>query len=164
MRYYLLFTLLIPFNISAQSLDNWVIGSGGEASASSGIYLSWTLGEPNTASINKNGHMFTEGFQQSYLEVKTLNVFQPPANNLKIQVFPNPASDHVQVTFGDKLLRDFDLRLLDTKGKLLQYQQYQSAAEFSINLAGLPAAVYLISIQINDSIPTLPHSFQIIKQ
>lgn len=163
MKYYLFFPMLFPLGISAQSLDNWVIGSGGESSVSSGIQLSWTLGEPNTASISKNGHMYTEGFQQSYLEVLELNPFQPALNTLKIRVFPNPSSDHVQVNFRDKLPRDFDLRLLDSKGKLLQFQQYHSASEVSINLEGLPAAVYLISIQINEQVPSLPHSFQIIK-
>jgi hypothetical protein len=164
MKYCLFFLILFPLGISAQSIDNWVIGSGGESSVNSRIQISWTLGEPNTATINKNGHMFTEGFQQSYLEVIELNLFQSPLNKLKIQVFPNPTSDHIQVDFGDKLPRDFDLRLFDSKGKLLQFQQYENASEVSINLEGLAASVYLISIQINEEVPSLPHSFQIIKQ
>lgn len=163
MKYYLLFSFLIPFGVNAQSLDNWVIGSGGESAINSGMQLSWTLGEPNTATISKAGFMVTEGFQQSYLEVRELLLFKPATNDFKIQVFPNPASDHVQVNFRDKLPRDFDLRLLDAKGTLLQFQQYQSATEVSINLEGLPAAIYLISIQINDQVPSLPHSYQIIK-
>ncbi len=163
MKYYLLFVILIPLGISAQSLDNWVIGSAGESSALARINLSWTLGEPNTATLKKNGLMFTEGFHQSYLEVRELNLFQPVLKDFKIQVFPNPTADHVQVNFGDNLPLDFDLRLLDSKGKLLQYQHYQNASEVSINLESYPASVYLISIQINDPIPSLPHTFQIIK-
>jgi hypothetical protein len=163
MKYYLLFTFLIPLGISAQSLDNWVIGSGGAATVSSGIQLSWTLGEPNTASVSKNNLMITEGFHQSYLQHTVLYALLPAARKFDVQVFPNPTADYVQVSFADNSARDFDLRIFDVNGKMLQYHQLQSATTAQLNLQGLPASSYVISVQINDKQPSLPQTFQIIK-
>ncbi len=163
MKYYLLFALLIPFGINAQSLDNWVIGSGGESTVNSGIQLSWTLGEPNTATINKDDLMITEGFHQSYLQNAFLQAHLPAASKFAVQVFPNPTADHVQINFADNSARDFDLRLFDVNGKILQYHQYQSATNAQLNLQGLTASTYVISIQMNDLQATLPQTFQIIK-
>lgn len=155
--------MLIPFGVSAQSLDNWVLGSGGASSVSEGMQLSWTLGETNVASVKKNKRLFTEGFHQSYIEVREAILFQPAINNVKIQVFPNPAADHVQLDFGDKLPRDFELRLLDLNGKLLHFQEYQSSITATLNLGDFPPALYLISIQIVDQMLSQPQTFQIIK-
>jgi hypothetical protein len=163
MKYYLFFTFLIPLGISAQSLDNWVIGSGGEATVSSGIQLSWTLGEPNTATINKNNLMITEGFHQSYLQHAFIQAHLPATSRFAVQVFPNPTADYVQVNFADNSARDFDLRIFDVNGKMLQYHQYQSATNAQLNLQGLQASSYMISIQMNDIQPSLPQTFQIIK-
>ncbi|MBK7428815.1 MAG: T9SS type A sorting domain-containing protein [Saprospiraceae bacterium] len=163
MKYYLLFTLLIPFGINAQSLDNWVIGSGGEATVSSGIQISWTLGEPNTATINKNNLMITEGFHQSYLPYAFLPAHLPAANKFAFHVFPNPTANYVHINFDDNTARDFDLRLFDIHGKMLQYQQYKSATTAQLNLESLPASTYVISIHMNDLQPSLPQTFQIIK-
>lgn len=163
MRYYLFLTLLIPFNISAQSLDNWVIGSGGESSVNPGIQLSWTLGEPNTATISKDHLMVTEGFHQSYLP----QVFFPAGisvgKNFSVQVFPNPAFDLIQIHFADTQTKDFELRLLDLHGKMLQYHRYQDVTNAQLNVKELPAATYLLSIQSKDTEPSLPQTFQIIK-
>lgn len=163
MNYSILFVLLIPLGISAQSFDNWVIGSGGEATISSGIQLSWTLGEPNTATINKNSLMITEGFHQSYLQYAFLQAHLPAAFQSVVRVFPNPATDHVQITFADNSARDFDLRIFDVNGKMLQYHQYQSTANAQLNLQGWPASTYVISIQMHDVQSVLPQTFQIIK-
>jgi hypothetical protein len=160
---YLLFTLLLPFGISAQNLDNWVIGSGGESTVSTGIQLSWTLGEPNTTSIRKNNLMITEGFHQSYLQNVFFPALLPAASKFAVQVFPNPTADHIQINFADNSAKDFELRLLDGNGKMLQFHRYQSATSAQLNLQSLPASTYMISIQMNDINPTLPQTFQIIK-
>ena len=162
MKNYLFLLLLTPLGAFGQSLDNWVIGSGGEVSPGTKIQLSWTLGELNTSSVKTRNGMITEGFQQSYLVIPDLKN-KSNSELLDVFVFPNPTADLVQVNFADSKARDFDIFVHDINGKLLQFQQFKSTIQTELSLEALPAAIYMISIQINDNHNTLPYSFQIIK-
>ncbi len=162
MKNYLFVFLLIPFGVFGQSLDNWVIGSGGELSPGSKIQLSWTLGELSTSSIETHNGWLTEGFQQSYLVIPQLNP-KSYSEELNVLVFPNPTAGWVQVNFADSKARDFDIFVHDARGKLLKFQQHKSTIQTELSLESLPPSIYMVSIQTHESQSTLPYSFQIIK-
>ncbi|MBK7428813.1 MAG: T9SS type A sorting domain-containing protein [Saprospiraceae bacterium] len=162
MKLFLFLFFLIPLGVFGQSLDNWVIGSGGEFSPGSKIQLSWTLGELNTSSIKTRNGLITEGFQQSYIVLPELK-YKSTSDVLDVFVFPNPTADWVQVNFADSKARDFDIFVHDAKGKLLQFQQFKNTIQTELSLESLPAAIYMVSIQVKDNRISLPYSFQIIK-
>lgn len=162
MKNYLFICLLIPFGVFGQSLDNWVIGSGGEISPASKIQLSWTLGELSTATIKNNKGWITEGFHQSYLVIPDLTS-KRNSEELNISVFPNPTAGWIQVNFTDSKARDFDIFVHDARGKLLTFQQFKSTIQTELSLESLPPSIYMVSIQTHESQSTLPYSFQIIK-
>ncbi len=163
MKKYVFIVFLIPLGLSGQSLENWVIGSGGEATVSSGIQLAWTLGEPSTATLASKSGWITEGFHQTYPEILPINIPRISPSKLGIQIFPNPAADHVQIKFDDNVPGTYDLKLYDRKGQLLKYLQMQHSHQNNLSLEGLPSGIYLISVQLNEADSSSPHSFQIIK-
>jgi hypothetical protein len=162
MKNYLFLLLLTPLGVFGQSLDNWVIGSGGELSPGSKIQLSWTLGEFSTSSLKTQNGLLTEGFQQSYLVIPELNA-KSSSELFEVLVFPNPTAGWIQVNLADSKARDFDILIHDARGKLLQFQHFKNTIQTELSLESLPPSIYTVSIQIYDNQSALPHSFQIIK-
>jgi hypothetical protein len=66
--------LLFCSLLHAQSLSPKVIASAGGYFASANASLSWTLGEPVTATFTNGNNMLTQGFQQPSVSVVLMNL------------------------------------------------------------------------------------------
>lgn len=79
--------------------------------------LSWSIGEPLTETYTNSNIKLTQGFQQSKWTVSPTGINETRAIGLK--VFPNPATDKLNIEFPSGSGQAFDIALYDINGKLL---------------------------------------------
>ena len=80
-----------------------------------GYQVSWSLGETVIATFNNENNFLTQGFHQSFLKVTP--VFSI-LNDLRIKVFPNPASQKVYINKNSNLT--FSYKLFTLEGKVIK--------------------------------------------
>jgi hypothetical protein len=64
-------------------------------------------------------------------------------NNYKL--YPNPVNNELKIDF--KVTDDYEVKLLDVKGKLLFNKQFNDVNKAFINTAELPKGSYIIQIK-----------------
>jgi hypothetical protein len=138
-----LFTILLAFSLSAQ-VKQEVIASAGGYSVASGVSLSWTLGETIIPTYTNGGLTLTHGFQQQLIVTA---VEENLEDVVKVTLYPNPASDVVNIKLESPLDGEVKLFLFDSRGKLIKTDfMEKTAVEKEINLQDLPAGLYLLKM------------------
>jgi len=165
MKYFLFLSLLLPFAVTAQSVSNWVIASGGSISAVTVTQLEWTLGEPFVSSTTTRQGIFTEGFHQPIVEVRRVQE-QDLTSDIDIQVFPNPTSAQLFVNINQVAAREQYYLLFNMEGKLVDSGNLGTGKTKTIDLQRLVPGTYLLKIGQNEVMDqqSITHHFQIIKQ
>jgi hypothetical protein len=132
----------------SQSLSPSVIPSAGESNSVNGTRLDWTLGELAVESVSTLEGLYTEGFHQPLLIVKSkslANVNLPFGYN--VTVFPNPVTSIFNVNIQSLNDSKVFLRLSDLNGRTVYNTTTNSkGSSIKINIASLAAGVYLLSI------------------
>jgi hypothetical protein len=86
----------------------------------------------------------THGFQQQLIVTA---VEENLEDVVKVTLYPNPASDIVNIKLGSPLDGEVKLFLLDSRGKLIKTDfMEETAVEKEINLQDLPAGLYLLKM------------------
>ena len=81
-----------------------------------------------------------------YSSIRALNFGE---NAAVISVYPSPTNGVVNIGFADLLERAAQLRVYDVLGQIVQAQIIpQNIRQYELNLSDLPAAVYIISIDV----------------
>jgi len=119
-----------------------VMASAGDSYSTAQVSLSWTMGEPVTATANANNYYLTAGFQQpTNIVVTQLN--NPAAPNNTVSVYPNPAKSSVYIN------RDGDIplqiQLMDMNGKLI-VNELLSSNENQLDMSTLAGGMYLLKV------------------
>ncbi len=99
MKRSILIFLASLFTLSAESqYKQDVIASAGGYNTATGISISWTLGETiiPTFTSSDNTLILTHGFQQQLIVTA---VEENLEDLVKVTVYPNPASDNVNIKF-----------------------------------------------------------------
>lgn len=141
-----IFTLFFMFyllSLNAQSKHD-VIASAGGYDVKGGLSLSWTLGETIIPTfMSKDGTLtLTSGFQQQVLITAVEENLDVLVN---IKIFPNPASDVVNISFESPVEEEIVLTLFDSQGKLVKKDLIESSMiEKQINLQDIPAGIYYL--------------------
>lgn len=98
-----------------------------------------------------NGCPYTTQLTQVY----TLHVLQPTGIEIPtkpdIKVFPNPASDQVQISISE-LIPDLQLRVIDLSGRIV-YQNNLDQITTSIDISHWASGVYTIILENKDGLP-----------
>lgn len=71
-----------------------------------------------------------------------------------IQLFPNPATDQVKITFGEVVNR-MEIALIDLNGRILLKKEFSGSTEGELNLGSIPAGVYLVRMNSDNSVRTI---------
>ncbi len=145
----LLFIVAALFAVTAlfgqQKLD--VISSAGGFNVSSGISISWTLGEtiiPNFTSPDGTVSL-AHGFQQKLIITKVDELIE---NAVTVKVYPNPASEFVRIEFEQAVDSEIKMSVLDLRGKVLENDMIgPGTSYFEINLQNLPSGIYFLRLQ-----------------
>jgi len=94
----ILLIIVIAFSYTigySQNLKPDVISSAGGFYANNNNSLSWTIGECIPETFFNSGNKLTQGFQQGIFDIKTK--IDNTENRIKINLFPNPATDFVNL-------------------------------------------------------------------
>ena len=116
----LLMILIMAFGYSiafCQSLKPDVIASSGSFYTNSTNTLSWTIGECIPETISNGTNELTQGFQQSIYDINT--VVDNTKKRIQITVFPNPATDFVNLEIQARNKSGYFYQLFDSNGKCL---------------------------------------------
>jgi hypothetical protein len=146
----LLLILLIvsALSASAQQIKQEVIASAGGYNVASGntISISWTLGETiiPTFTSSDGSIVLTHGFQQ---KIVITTVEENFINPVRITVYPNPASELLNVGFDAVTDSEVSLYLLNSQGSLVKTIQVGSGTlNKQINMQDLPSGIYYLRL------------------
>jgi hypothetical protein len=140
------FTAMFALSLSAQKQEVIASAGGYNKDAGNTISISWTLGEtiiPTFKSAD-NSLILTHGFQQQLI-VTTIE--ENLLELVNVTVYPNPASDVLNIKFEVPLDGAVDLYLLTQQGSLVLTDFIEATTvEKQVNMQGFPAGVYFIRL------------------
>ena len=145
--------LLLLFSwasVGAQTLSQQVlVPAAGEAKAGV-LNYSQTIGETAVELISGAGFIFTQGFQQPGIKL----VAEPPHEGTGVDVYPNPATDIVNVKlFGDEA-RKFRIELINITGRIVSSLNLDFNTQYyyiqQIDVTGLTLGFYFVRITSDD--------------
>jgi hypothetical protein len=139
--------MLLALSAAAQVKQEVIASAGGyNKSADNSISISWTLGETiiPTFTSQDGSIILTHGFQQKLI----ITAIEENLEELvKVTIFPNPASEQINIQFEASTDKEILLYLLDAQGKLVKTDKIEAATvEKSINLQDIPAGVYFLRL------------------
>ena len=148
-RYFLILiavALILP--VGAQTVEPKVIASAGGYDEVGGISISWILGEtiiptfqddPVTPTI-----ILTHGFQQQLIITTVEDNLDILVN---VTVYPNPASEILNIRFEEPLNDEVDLVLLSQDGRLVKNDIIEATTfEKQISMQDLPSGIYFLRL------------------
>jgi hypothetical protein len=142
----ILFMMLFALSVGAQQIKQEVIASAGGYNVAPGntVSISWTLGETIIPTFSAGGITLTHGFQQTLI---ITTVEENILNPVKVTVFPNPASEQVNIEFDTPTDGRITLYLLDSQGRLVKTEQIETATtNFQINMQDLSSGIYYLRL------------------
>lgn len=153
-HYYLLFVLMIPVCVSAQSLSPVVIANTGGYSSSASGSVSFTAGETITPTLDNTVHVLTQGFQQPYKDATSSveEQVQWTAN-----AFPNPATHTLNVTIQSPDDAWYSWTIVNLSGATVQQSENKVSvygeSTVSIDVSGLLPGIYFLSLNKDQAQP-----------
>jgi len=155
-----IFLLLISYSTIAQNFSPDVISSAGETFQNNEVQLDWTLGEVMTATLENNTNILSQGFQQPYLEITSINKLSSAFGNIKI--FPNPTHDWINFDLTLNQNTTVLIRLFDTNGKLIwENKKQETLITDKLNLKYFSSGNYILNFSCDKE--QFSQSFQILK-
>jgi hypothetical protein len=155
-------------NCFSQDLKQNVIASAGGVDKAGAISLEWTLGEFAVETITATKNLYTQGFHQPILMVKSFHSPPKPESSndilssYKILLAPNPVQSFVNVFINSKVTEKFSLTLYDMSGKKVMSKLVTgSDLSIRIEMGHYSSGIYLMDIR-NDA-GTMIKAFKIVK-
>ena len=145
MKKNVLFILCLFFIVKgfSQDLNPEVIATSGEYFSGANGSLSWTIGEPVSETFSGVNAILTQGFQQNTYIVVAIEDIQD--DNFQISVYPNPASDLINIHLDIK--SDVIIELFDIQGKKLSIEKVEANRTLKqLNLNNFAIGNYFIRI------------------
>ncbi len=155
----LIFSIVFGYTTSyGQNIKPDVISTAGSFYANNSYSVSWTIGECIPETFFNGTNKLTQGFQQGIYEINT--VVDYTEDRLKIRMFPNPATDFVNLEMQTQNKTGYSYQLFDANGKCLKNEKIVSAKS-QIDLIGFAYASYIINVYGSNQ--KILKSFKIIK-
>jgi hypothetical protein len=165
-RYFILgLLLLIGVGVYAQQLAPQSINSAGAKLSSGSGSLSFTVGELNVLKASgSNGNSLGGGFTNGAVSsTSVVTMLQPNKQLLELTVFPNPATDLLQIQIGHTTLPRMQLLIQDMQGREVYSGNYAAlSGTIGINTAGYAKGTYILSVR--DEQETLLGTYKVLKQ
>lgn len=143
-RSFLIFGIMFLALSANGQVRQEVVASAGGYNVNGGLSVSWTLGETVIPTFQNGNLILTHGFQQQIIittVVENLDLF------VDVKVFPNPASDVVNIRFDAPVDGEITITIVDSKGRLVKRDLIEaSMAEKQINLQDFAAGIYYLRL------------------
>ncbi|MFO7827562.1 MAG: T9SS type A sorting domain-containing protein [Bacteroidales bacterium] len=144
-----------------QEVSSYVIAAAGENSETSELSVSWTLGEIAVETLESSTIIMTQGFQQGYYEITSVD--DPLIKDLDLKVYPNPATEYIYVELKSDEIKSALIELYNIEGKLVLNEQWDYIeGPYKIDLNGYGSSQYIL--RISDTSGQLLQTYKIIKQ
>ena len=129
--------------ISQTAIEKSTIDSGGATTTNGTLTMVYTIGEV-AVQENTNGTVhISEGFiGTDTMSSLGLDAYTPLAG---VQLFPNPATDFVNLRFSK--VANYEINIYDLLGKEVTTYQVSNSDTQRIALGQLPNAVYLVLVK-----------------
>lgn len=147
--------LLISSFAHSQSITPSVITSGGSFYQGSTGSLQWTIGEPIIETYSNPQGILTQGFQQSVYTISDFDstIITFPKNNqdliyipqFSVKVYPNPASDYINILINSEEISNTKIELVDFSGKVI-LKENLNELNLQIDLSSVPPGMYFLRI------------------
>lgn len=138
--------LLFAGSFSVNAQDMFLISCGGNFFANSAGSVSWSVGEPIIKTASSPGNDVTQGFQQGNIYVTGIEEL----SELKISVFPNPASDIVTISSDESA----ELNMYDMSGRMVLNQLIEIGLN-TIDVSIFERGTYSITVLKKGSQPKI---------
>ena len=126
--------------LNAQNTDRTVIAAGGNSITTTALQVNWTIGESMTTARTIEALHVTQGYQQSEV-VAELTTTTPEAVELQLDVYPNPATELLNVRWNDPQAT-LRFRLIDMKGQTVKSGASDGNSLMSIPVTDIAAGTY----------------------
>jgi len=146
MKRYSLVLVIVFFALSAvaQTYKQDVIASAGGYNTGGNLSISWTLGETIIPTFQSGNLILTHGFQQQILITA---VEENLETLVKVTIYPNPASDIVNISFEEALDSEVSFNLINSQGKVVKSNTIEAATiEKQIDLQDIPKGIYYLKL------------------
>ena len=145
----LLFILISWSNyLYSQEVSLEIVSTAGETFQGNSMQIDWTLGELAITTLQNSDHQITQGFHQPNY-IATI-VDELPEEIGQVNVFPNPTSDWLEITFSLNQTNEIQTLLYDIHGRLiLKKENKGQIISEHISLKELPNGNYFLTILID---------------
>lgn len=150
--YALLFAISIGGMLFSQSISRSVIASAGDFYSNGSISVSWTLGEIATETYTAGNLVLTQGFQQPDTIKGPGNFIQGfPSDNFSVKVYPNPASDYLNIVIKGNDDMNLQIALFDAIGRNLLIDKINAGEpEKTLDVSLYRPGIYFLKIATVD--------------
>ncbi|REJ80997.1 MAG: T9SS C-terminal target domain-containing protein [Bacteroidetes bacterium] len=144
----IIFLLFLQTVVYAQSLERQVVASGGNYSQSTGVSLSYTVGELAVTTLSAST-ILTQGFQQP--DALSVGIINPESGKVSFLAYPNPVSKELQVEISTSKQREIYISIIDMLGRpaLPHIEERFSSTESKIvriNTEALVPGMYFVQM------------------
>lgn len=141
-----LFTSVLPFtHAKLQTIEHSVITPYGSQYDNNFQILQYTVGEPAVVTLTDSTSFYlTQGFQQPSSSELTQTDYL-----IRLDIYPNPVSDKVNIRFYVKDIDDFVIEVYDIIGNLVlnaEVSDVFSGQVESLDLTKLRQGIYMIKV------------------
>ena len=144
--FYILGLLFITFIGNSQSTSPTLLASASDVGFKNDVQLKWSLGEISIVPIFHSTSILTQGFNQPNLRKKNLSQIVEK-DNLEINIYPNPASNHLMINLQKKLSPKIKISIFDNIGHAFICSYFQANdKQFSVNIENLQAGLYFLQL------------------
>jgi hypothetical protein len=151
-RVFVLLSLTFPEILFSQQLSHQVLVPAAGVMSSGSLNYSQTIGETAIEIFSGAGYVFTQGFQQPCIKVA------PEINNVGngVNVFPNPATDYVNVKLFGEVARDFKIEVITIAGLVVSIETINFIGKYAyihqIKMENLKNGIYFVRVRSEDGI------------
>ena len=136
--------------VRGQSISPEVLGAAGDEGTAGSTTVSWTIGEPLVETIASGSNQISQGFHQPRYVLVGLEPLGPLG--LEVDVYPNPAENHVYFEFTREGELPMSVDLIDMSGKVLQSEQSELQADrLSFDLSNVALGNYFLRLRLEGS-------------
>jgi hypothetical protein len=141
---FIISTLCIVINAGGQ--PQGIISTAGSSSIKGNTALSWVIGQPvaSASSAANNSVILTQGLQEKMV---VLSINENGNTSEKLHLYPNPASDILNMKFDEALPFETAVIIFDTKGNQVKRDIIEtSTTEKQLNLKNFPSGIYYLRL------------------
>lgn len=135
----------------SQQLSHQVLVPAAGVSTSGVINYSQTIGETAVELFNSSGFILTQGFQQPGMK----NLADPAPAGTGVDVYPNPATDFINVKLFGSEARKFRIEIINISGTIVSSATLDFITTYNIvqqiDISNLTIGFYFVRVASDDA-------------